>query len=132
MTDEDPLGIMLYGYDEQESSYLRGFLVDVMNDEIILLSASGKEESRVQDILGSPSGTYESKEEKVLMFLGFDDEKIGTVLDQFPRDGSIRRPIFCALTQENLDWQLKKLIEHLLEEDKQWKDREMAGPPSDD
>jgi hypothetical protein len=125
--EEEPLGVLLYGFDGKESSYLQAFLTEVMEQYVLALSAAGQEENPVQGILSSPSKAFEEKEIKILMFLGFDDEKISKVLNEFPSDGSIHRPIFCGLTAENINWPLKQLIEHLQEEDKQWKDREASG-----
>ena len=124
---EEPLGVMIYGYDGKASSYLQAFLGEVMGQYVLALSASGQEENPVQTILTNPSKAFEEKEIKIMMFLGFNDEQIQKVLNEFPRDGSVVRPIFCALTQENINWPLKQLLEHLLEEDRQYKDREASG-----
>ena len=132
MSEEEqtvPLGIMLYGYDDRESGLLQGFLSDVFEQPILVLSASGKEDVQVQDILESPSEAFEDKDVKVLMFLGFDDQQIGTALNEFPRDGSVTRPIFCGLTEQNITWPLSRLIEHLLEEKRYWESREAARSP---
>jgi len=133
MTEEEPLGMMLYGYETSESAFLQAYLSDILQRPVIALSASGKEDVPVQMILEDPGETFEKNETKILMFLGFDDLQIGLALDQFPKDGSISRPIFCGLTEENINWPLNQLLEHLREEEKYWKNKKAGdGPPPDE
>ena len=47
----------------------------------------------------------------------FDDEQVKILLHNFPKK---ERPIFCGLTDENIKWDMKYLMEHLLEEKKYW------------
>ena len=64
------------------------------------------------------------KEDKILLFLGFSEDQVGAVLKGFPKTGSIKRPIFCGLTEQNMNWTLDYLIEHLVEEDKYWSEQD--------
>ena len=54
------------------------------------------------------------------MFLGFSEVQIHMVLEGFPGDGGLKRPIFCSLTAQNQHWPLRELIEHLVAEHRQW------------
>lgn len=122
----EPLGILLYGYSENDSKKIKKILEELMKDPIILISGSKKENVKVLDILEyGPDDNYEDKENKILLFLGFNDEQIDKVLQNFPDniENEIQRPIFCGLTQENVNWTLEYLVEHLLEEDKYWKSK---------
>jgi hypothetical protein len=54
------------------------------------------------------------------MFLGFDDDLIEKSLKGFPRREQLPRPIFCGLTENNYNWTVAFLAEHLLEEKRSW------------
>ena len=118
---EEPLGILLYGYDREAAFVLKEQMKTTMGTDITLLSASKREADIVMTVLETPSEEFEDKESKILVFLGFDNEKISKVLDEFPKDGNIIRPIFCGLTEQNVSWPVSQLVEHLLEEDKAWR-----------
>ena len=109
------LGVMLYGYDEANASDIHAYLEKAAGQEVVLVSGSGKEGQRVQPVIELPTADFfEDKPTKILMFLGFPNDVIGPAMKFFPE--SVERPIFCALTQQNLTWTLEYLIEHLLEE----------------
>jgi hypothetical protein len=120
----EPLGILLYGYTPEDSQAILNLLEQIVNDKIILISGSGKEEMKVIDILEQgPRNEYIEKENKIMVFLGFSEEQVGAVLNKFPKNDKLKRPIFCGLTEQNIGWTLNYLIEHLLEEDKYWNDK---------
>jgi hypothetical protein len=117
--DQEPLGILLYGYDEPDSLLIKDGLENVLGREITLLSATGRTALAVADILDlSPPFEYASEDTKILLFLGFAEDQLEAALDGFPCEGGIKRPIFCTLTEQNLTWPFERLIEHLLEEDR--------------
>ncbi|MCK4758050.1 MAG: DUF3783 domain-containing protein [Thermoplasmata archaeon] len=111
------IGILTYGYDETSALEVQEMLASMLESEIVLIGASGKDDVIVGQILktGPSASTFGDAETKVLMLLGFDDDQIGLVLENYPKKG---RPIFCALTRENNNWDMKTLIVHLLEEKK--------------
>jgi len=113
----DPLGILLYGYDEQFSEIVRLSVQEIMKREVLLLNANEKEKSKILEILDGDTGEeFEDRESKVLVFLGFSDEEIKKTLAGFPVHKDLPRPIFAVLTEENIKWTLEDLIEHLEEE----------------
>jgi hypothetical protein len=117
----EPLGIMLYGYSEGDSKIIKNSIENVVKENIILISGSKKEDMKVLEIIEKgPDETYEDVDNKILMFLGFNPEQVDQVISDFPKDGVLKRPIFAGLTEQNIDWTLNYLIEHLLEEDRYW------------
>jgi len=117
MSQEQPIGIITYGYAQPQAELVASTIGKLLNEPPILLSASGKEDVIVRDIMeGGLVRTFEQKDTKIIMLLGFDDQQIGEVLNGFPKDGSIPRPIFCGLTQQNAAWKWKELVLHLIEE----------------
>jgi hypothetical protein len=114
MTD---IGIMLYGYGEDDANLIHGTLEEVLGEEIDLISAARQEERVVADILErADSVNFEEQKVKVLMVLGFTEDQLDTALKGFPKREGLARPIFCVLTQHNLRWPLLHLIEDLLDE----------------
>ena len=113
------IGIMTYGYDEPSALAAREMLGSILDKEIILIGASGKDDVVVGQILenGPASSSFADAETKLIMLLGFDDDQISQVLENYPKDD---RPIFCSLTAENNYWDMRTLIEHLVEEKKHW------------
>ncbi len=121
----EPMGIMVYGYGREEALRIQEALQGALGQEISLISSSGMEELPVGDILDrGESSLFEAGETKILMFLGFDDGSISQALEAFPRKSEMARPIFCGLTDENIDWKLSALLEHLEEEHRYWMQRE--------
>jgi hypothetical protein len=114
-------GIMLYGYEKTDAYIIKQAIEKILNCEIILLSGSMKESQTVEVILSDDLyDTFEDKELKALMFLGFNDNQINLALEKFPGADVITRPIFCGLTENNISWTLEKLLEHLVEERNYW------------
>ena len=117
----ETLGVLLYGYNLEDSKAIEQSLRTITNQDIIIVSGSKKEDLKIMDILDKgPEECYEDKENKILLFLGFSDSEVGAVLKEFPKSDTLVRPIFCGLTEENINWTLEYLVEHLIEEDKYW------------
>jgi hypothetical protein len=111
------IGIMLYGYGEEDALLIHGTLEEVLDEEVELISAARQEERVVTEILErADSVNFEEQEVKVLMMLGFDEQQLETTLREFPRREGLPRPIFCTLTQHNARWPLLHLIEDLQQE----------------
>ncbi|MCK5252284.1 MAG: DUF3783 domain-containing protein [Thermoplasmata archaeon] len=111
------IGIMLYGYGEEDAAFIHEAVEEVLGEEVDLISAAGQEEKVVAEILErADSVNFEERDIKVMMVLGFSEEQLDTTLKGFPRREGLARPIFCVLTQHNTRWPLMHLIEDLLEE----------------
>lgn len=111
------IGIMLYGYREEDAALIQETVEEVLGEEVDLISAAGQEEKVVTDILErADSVNFEEQDIKVMMVLGFSEEQLDKALKGFPRREGLARPIFCVLTQHNARWPLMHLIEDLLEE----------------
>jgi hypothetical protein len=55
------------------------------------------------------------------MVLGFTDEDLEATLKGFPKVEGLTRPIFCVLTQNNINWPLRELVDDLLREREQFR-----------
>ena len=120
----ESLGILLYGYNLSDSENIHKKLLGILNEDVIVISGSSKEDITLNDILEQgPNDNYKDSEHKILVFLGFNDLQVSAVLNGFPKNSELTRPIFCGLTEQNLNWPLKELIEHLVEEDKNWTEK---------
>jgi hypothetical protein len=117
----ESIGILLYGYDEKQAKTLHKQLEQLMDTEVALISGSGRENDVVESIISQESqGDFKDGTPKVLIFLGFSDAAINQVLDGFSTFQDITRPIFCGLTESNIKWPMKQLLNHLIEEQQYW------------
>ena len=115
---EEQLGLMLYGYSEEHAMTIRERLSDLLGGKVILMSASGREEDKVGDILEDhENGIFIKGEVCFAMLLGFSDQQIKDTLRGFPGDEGIRRPIFTTLTPTNVEWTISQLTVDLQEEE---------------
>jgi len=122
-TVPSPLGMMLIGYSREEAISVKDGLMRVVGQDIQVIDASGEWGRSVSEVLDSGGADlFERKERAILMFLGFDDGQISSSIDNFPKGPDLRRPIFCSLTEENVNWSLDHLVSDLLEEDRYWKE----------
>lgn len=111
------IGIMLYGYGEEDATFIHESLEDVLGEEVDLISAADQEERVINEILErADSVNFEERDIKVLMVLGFTEEQLEATLKGFPKAEGLARPIFCVLTPDNSRWPLLHLIEDLLAE----------------
>jgi len=125
---KDPIGILTYGYGKEEAFSIRAALDRALEDSVFLISGSEKEDWIVLDILDKgPEDIFEEKEDKVVIFLAFTQDQIDAALRGFPEQG-IRRPIFCGLTMQNMQWKLTDLIDHLKEEHRLWTQQIQNSP----
>ena len=117
----EPLGIILYGYGREHAERILSTLAKVVKRELLLISASGFEGKTIHNVLeAGEADFFEEKEDRFLMLLGFSQEEASRALKGFPGDGGIVRPIFCGLTEENLNWEIIYLLDHLKEEKAYW------------
>ena len=118
--------IVVYGYPEVDVNKLKVFLDTKLEINLEIISASGKENIKIADILESNECSFfEDKQDKVLMFLDFLDEEIRYLLHNFS-DVNIPKPLFCVLTEHNIEWDFDKLILDLIEERKYFEEKRKA------
>jgi hypothetical protein len=119
----DRSGILLYGYGEESALLLHKALSEGLGHSIVLYSASGMEERTLLETISAANKTFfEEKDPALLIFMGFGDDEIRKTIEIFPA-GRVKRPIFCSLTKENINWPVKSLVSHLQEEDRYWKNK---------
>ncbi len=124
----EPVGILLSGYDEEEAACIQALLKGLLATEVLVVGASGQGGETVASLLAQgPEGHFGDEPVKILLFLGFSETQIRAVLEGFPRAGTPRRPIFCALTEQNSRWSLAELSDHLLAEHRRWTAKGQAG-----
>ena len=110
--------IVVYGYSEEDVNKLKTFFDNKLDISLEISSASGKENIKIADIIESNENVFfEDERDKVLMFLDFLDEEIRYLLYNFS-DINIAKPLFCVLTEHNINWNFDRLILDLIEERK--------------
>ncbi len=125
----DCLGIMLHGYDEEQAEIIGDCLRGIAGRDVLVFGGAEEGRTVAEIIEGAPGGGFEPEGIGMLMFLGFDDRLIDAALRAFPRD--LSRPIFCTLTENNVNWTVSHLMEHLLEEKRCWEQRKIDADASD-
>ncbi|HPB81972.1 MAG TPA: DUF3783 domain-containing protein [Spirochaetota bacterium] len=109
------LGLLFYGYEIKSAEVIKETYSGIFSETIEIFGAVESDNFRVEEILEYPEKSrFENGENKFLMFLGFDNEQISRCLQTFP--SSEKRPIFCGLTEHNINWKVNYLMEHLIEE----------------
>jgi hypothetical protein len=115
------LGILIYGYDEKRADRIRSSINEILEVDVLILTASTLESEKVGDILEEcHNDKFEDKSVKILMFLGFTDGQIDSVLKGFPKNEGLIRPIFCGLTENNIKWKFQELMDDLVKEEEYW------------
>jgi hypothetical protein len=114
------LGLLLFGYNEEDAKAIKTTFTDVLGSEIHLIGTANTDRT-VSEVLDSMDQEFSDADPKILMLLGFDDAGVQAVLKGFPI--GVQRPIFCGLTEENMNWTIGYLAEHLLEEQRYWKEQ---------
>ena len=124
------LGVMLYGYGERDAMRIKAALDQALATDVELMSASGREGSRVMDVIEvAPLDRFDDREPKVLMVLGMDDPEVDAALKGFPSGEGVPRPIFCSLTRHNASWTVQQLIGDLLKERAYFEGRRRGPAP---
>jgi hypothetical protein len=107
----DDKGIIVYGYAEDGLRNVTDDIRNAVDADIIVLDATGHENTAISEIIdGAVPGTGRPLGTKLVMFLGFGDGEIRSVLATF---SVVPRPIFCCLTESNYLWTISQLAEHL-------------------
>ena len=115
-------GILLYGYNREDALLIKSFTDRTLGFPVPMKSASRSKDKKISDILKNTTDDFFADETtKILMLIDFTEEQINAFLGNFPsREGGLKRPIFCTLTEQNRDWPFGELIEHLKEEHRYW------------
>lgn len=114
-------GVLICGYGVRDAQAIKAFLDRTLDAYVIMVGASPKSDMKIIDILRrKPEDFFEEDETKILMFLGFSEVQTHMVLEGFPGDGGLKRPVFCTLTNQNQNLPLRELITRLLEERRRW------------
>ncbi len=118
-------GVLIYGYNGEDALQIKLFLDAAFAFPVFLTSASGRNEERLLDILQSAtSNSFVDEKTKIMMLLGFSEEQVRMILGSFPSGAeALPRPIFCMLTEENRNWPLAELLEHLERERRYWAEK---------
>ncbi|MEK6534141.1 MAG: DUF3783 domain-containing protein [Thermodesulfobacteriota bacterium] len=115
------VGVLICGYRQEDARTIKAFLDKTLDSYVIMVSASQKADMKIIDILRmGPEECFAEEETQLLMFLGFSEVQTHMVLEAFPEESGLKRPIFCSLTAQNQLWPLRELIEHLVEEHSHW------------
>lgn len=124
------IGVMLAGYFEYEAEFIQYSLKEIIGKDLLLFSGKSEDERIIMQILEDGeaiSGSFPTVDRVIepwLMFLGFSDEDINLVIKNFPIMENMPRPIFCGLTEENSNWTIPALSEHLAAERAYWQNKE--------
>jgi hypothetical protein len=119
------VGVLICGYRQEDARTIKAFLDKTLDTYVIMVSASQKADMKIIDILRKgPDECFAEEETKIVMFLGFSEVQTHMVLEGFPGDGGLQRPIFCTLTAQNQHRLLRELTEHLVAERRQWTGKE--------
>ncbi len=114
-------GILVYGYEHDAAQRIQQFISQLLKEPLLLMSATGQESKRVKQLLtNQDKEIFVDVSPKFVMFLGFSNDEIHISLDQFHLIQEVDRPIFCGLTQDNMDWTIKELLDHLVKEHQHW------------
>ena len=114
------VGVLICGYDHEDARTIKAFLDKTLDTYVIMVGASPETDLKIVDILREGQAECFAEEKiKIMMFIGFSEVQTHMVLEGFPEIG-LKKPIFCALTGQNRNWPLRELIEHLVEEHRQW------------
>ena len=112
-------GLLLYGYNQKDAETIHEHISSILHRPLFLKSASGKENETIEMLLGhSDKSVFIPNETKILLFVNITDEELQQILTLFP--STVKRPIFCGLTEHNILWPFSELKQHLLEEQAYW------------
>lgn len=119
-------GLLVYGYMKKDAELIQSTLSSLLERPLFLHSASARESKTIETLLEA-SDTQEFTEDKtnIVLFVNITDEEITKIINFFP--DTVKRPIFCGLTEHNITWPFSELKEHLLEEQAYWQKQKNEG-----
>ncbi|MCA1926946.1 MAG: DUF3783 domain-containing protein [Calditerrivibrio sp.] len=107
--------LIVGGFDEKELSVLIGF----DNFSVKILHREDTDYI-LKDFINAESAAVSPLEIKVILFHNFNKEQIFDFIN-FYKSLGMARPIFAMVTQHSIEWKIKDLIYHLLQEEKEVK-----------
>lgn len=120
----DDIGILLYGYGDKAAHDISAALTAALGSEPILISGSGREDDALIEVLENPMPVvFTDGPFKFMVMLGVDEDQMRAVMKALPPGGVVPRPVFSVLTEQNVNWKISTLKEHLAEEDRVWREK---------
>jgi len=111
-------GLCVYGYNQEDINVIQHAISSFNDEPMQIISAIGMTDQTVDDIITNDDDHhFEDLMPHIVLFFGFDDTQISSILRYFPSE--VPRPIFCCLTPTNQHWPFRKLMKHLIEEEKE-------------
>lgn len=107
--------LILGGFDKQEISALMRF-----DNVPVRILHSEDTDYILRDFINSEISSGSPLEIKVILFHNFEKEQIFTFIN-FYKSLGMSRAIFAMVTQHSIEWKIKELIYHLLQEEKEIK-----------
>lgn len=114
---ENKSKVLIYGFTNDEISQIKETFNESKIPSILILSES-MAKMKINDIMeGKESLTDDTKlpDEKLVLFNNVSDKKIEKVIPAVMKISN-KKPIFAAVTPVSINWSLKYLIEHMIEE----------------
>ena len=106
------LTLLVNGYSESEAEEVKKCLNETFLQTVLL--ATHSQSKKISHIIEEEEKNFYPQGTQICMFVEFEEEDINRVLRLFPK--SLKRPLFCALTESNSEWNLAYLGSHLIEE----------------
>ena len=106
------LTLLVNGYSESEAEEIKKCLNETFLQTVLL--ATHSQSKKISHIIETKEENFSPQGTQICMFVEFEEEDINSVLRLFPK--SLKRPLFCALTESNSEWNLAYLGSHLIEE----------------
>ncbi len=114
--------VFLSGFAESEIEILRPFLIEFDIDKFVLCSEKMLE-MKVRDAFNfSDKPLDREKLPRIMLISGIEFSRVHEILSSF-KNTNLDRPIFATTTEHNLDFTVKELLLHLLEEQKMMREK---------
>lgn len=107
--------LILGGFDKQEISVLMKF-----DNVPVRILHSEDTDYILRDFINSETSSESPLEIKIILFHNFEKEQILTFIN-FYKSVGMARAIFAMVTQHSIEWRIKDLIYHILQEEKEIK-----------
>ena len=110
--DLDKPAMMIYGYEATDAAIIAATAIKLLTTEVQVVNATFSESETIREIIeGTQLESYQDELNKMVMFLGITPKQIKKIIENWPKD--IEEPMFCGLTETNIDWTLDYLLESL-------------------
>ncbi|MDA3851065.1 MAG: DUF3783 domain-containing protein [Spirochaetaceae bacterium] len=117
-----PRAVFISGYKEDSFPILEGFLKELNILEVTLIPARADHVGlKVSEVLENTSQAELVPAEKlppVMLWSGISHVELDTLIRRF-RENRLPRPIFATTTEANMEFDIRTLIRHLLDDQKE-------------